>query len=299
MSTSAIFEPLERRAMRSVSPDPGSTLATARDIGSATDITIHESVGTNAATGLNDPTDYYKLKMDAPGTLQVTMNTDDSTFFAQNSVQIVQDLDNNGVIELRDIVRQTGSGQNVATGATLAAGTYFVGVLSSSGGSNYHVRVTADYAGETPDTQRAMGSLDTGKSFNDFIGAPDDLVDQYKFHLSASRPVHLVSIEQDGTSLLELFKDSNHNGIADPFEGVLGTSSHHVDELLVTVGAGDYIVEVLAGNGTGTYQLFAEARPDLAGNTLATAKNLGAVNGLVRRDDFVSKQDPVDLFKFT
>src|SRR5439155_642108 len=84
--------------------------------------------------------------------------------------------------------------------------TYFVGVLSSSGGSNYHVRVTADYAGETPDTQRAMGSLDTGKSFNDFIGAPDDLVDQYKFHLSASRPVHLVSIEQDGTSLLELFK---------------------------------------------------------------------------------------------
>src|SRR4051794_38017205 len=141
----SFMETLEQRALRSVdSTDPGDTLGTARNIGSATDVTIHDFVGKNAATGAIDSADYFKIKMDAPGDLEVTMTVDDPIHLAQNNVQIVRDFDNNGVIDLRDLVRQTGSGGFVGTGATLAAGTYFVGVVSSTAGSNYHVRITAD-----------------------------------------------------------------------------------------------------------------------------------------------------------
>jgi hypothetical protein len=55
----------------------------------------------------------------------------------------------------------------------------------------------------------------------------------------------------------------------------------------------------VAASGAGTYQLFAIAPPDAAGNTLATAKNLGTVNGLNHQEEFLSDQDPVDFYKFT
>ena len=277
----------------------GSTLATARNIGSATDITIHEFVGRDAGSGLNDPSDYYKIKMDAPGNLEVTMSTDDATLLAQNHVEIIHDFNNNGVIELGDMVRVTGFGEFVATSATLAPGTYYVGVVSATAGSNYHVRITADYAGKTPATQRVMGSLDTGKSFNDFISTTDDAVDQYTFSVGSSRPLHLIMSEPGGQSTLEVFKDSNHNGHADVGEGVASTSGAAFNQLLTTIGPGNYIVQVKASVAGGTYNLFAEAPPDRAGNTLGTAKNLGTLNGLTHRDDFVSDQDPVDLYKFT
>src|SRR5206468_4986347 len=54
-----------------------------------------------------------------------------------------------------------------------------------------------------------------------------------------------------------------------------------------------------AEDGEGTYTFAAEARPDVAGNTLKTAKNLGAINGLTHLDDYVDDSDPFDFYKFT
>ena len=62
-----------------------------------------------------------------------------------------------------------------------------------------------------------MGSLDTIKSFNDFIERIHGPTDEYKFSVSSTRPLFLALSDSDdnGAIVLELFKDSNNNGVAD------------------------------------------------------------------------------------
>ncbi len=281
----------------------GNSLKAARNVGSATDATFQDFVGNNPSTNLSDPSDLYKFKMDAPGQLTATMSLDNTDFTAFKAhISLIHDANGNGVIDPGDTLVQSGPATTATLTKNLAAGTYFVQVTSDLNSSNYHLHLNADYAGSTPGTTRAMGSLDTIKTFHDFISASTDKLDEYKFSVSSTRPVFLALSDTDDNGLIELalYKDSNNNGVADPSERVDASIVPHFDVITVTADPGSYIVQVQAeGTGQGTYQLSAETRPDGAGNTLKTARNLGTINGLTHVDDYVSDRDTTDFYKFT
>ena len=279
----------------------GTTMSAARDVGSATDATFRDFVGQFPSPSLNDPFDFYKVKLDAAGRFSANLALDSTqadTFAAH--LQLIRDANGNGAIDAGDSLATTTSGTTATINADLAAGTYFVRVVSDLNFSNYSLHVNADYAGATPATTRATGVLDVGKGFNDYLDAATDPVDQYRFSVNATRPLRLAVAESNGgTSTIALYRDANGNGIADPGELRISTSAASFNNLLTTVQAGNYLVRVTAAAGRGTYQMFAEAKPDLAGNTLATAPDLKAVNGRTDQADYVSSVDPVDFYKFT
>lgn len=154
--------------------------------------------------------------------------------------------------------------------------------------------------GITPDVSRNIGPLNVGKTFTGAVGAADNLQDTFLFSVGTARPLHLEFRESGaGSSRLTLFKDRNNNGVPEPSETVLSTDPVVSDNLVTPLQAGNYILQVTAARGAGTYQLFAEAPPDRAGNTLATARNLGVVSGLNHQEDFVSEDDPIDFYKFS
>jgi hypothetical protein len=289
----SILETLEQRAMFTVTPDPGSTLATALNLGNLVDTTVHDFVGQT------DPVDIYKFNLPAKNQFTATLSLDNNDPSIKAHISVIHDFNGNGQVDRGDTEIETTPGTTGTDVINLTSGTFFVRVTGDQGSATYHLRLTADYA--FPGNPRSMGSLDKIKTFNDFISAASDPIDDYKFSVGSTRPLFLAysSTADDGLTAMTLFKDTNNNGVADPSERVVATIEPHFATLLTTVDAGNYIVRVQAEDGAGTYALAAEARPDVAGNTPKTAKNLGAINGLTHLDDYVDDTDPFDFYKFT
>jgi hypothetical protein len=139
-----------------------------------------------------------------------------------------------------------------------------------------------------------------GKTITDSISTTDNPQDTFVFSIATARPLQLEFREGGGgRSQLKLFQDRNNNGVPEPSEAVLSTDPVAADNLVTSLQAGNYILQVNAVSGAGMYGLFAIAPPDRAGNTLGTARNLGAVHGLNHQEDFVSVDDRIDFYKFT
>jgi hypothetical protein len=279
----------------------GSSMSAARNIGSASDGTFQDFVGTFPTPSLNDPFDFYKVKMDAPGSLSATLTLDDARpELFQAHLQLIRDANGNGALDPGDVLQSTDPGAAGSLGLLVPQGTYFIRVINDLNFSNYHLRVQADYAGDLPESARITGALDNGKTFNDFISTTRDPIDDYRFSVNASRSLNVVFIEQNGgTSNLALYKDSNHDGIGQDSEVVLSTESRGFFNFVAAIDPGSYILRIKAATGSGAYEMFAIAPPDAAGNTLGTARNLGTINGLTHREDFVDRNDLVDFYKFT
>jgi hypothetical protein len=286
--------------VRATADYAGNSLATARDIGSVTDNSFRDFIGEFPTPSLNDLFDTYRFKMDAPGLFDAKFqldSTDETTFDAH--MALIQDVNGNNVIDPGDTLVTTLTGSNGHIQTRLAAGTYILRLSADMNFSNYSLHLNADYAGSTADTVRNLGSLDKLKSVNDFISAPDDIFDDYKFTVSGTRPFFAAVSAQGATVTLDLFNDTNHDGVAEPGEQVFMTQGGSFETILRTVTQGQYILRVHGFIGSAVYTMSAETRPDGAGNTLSSAKNLGAVNGLEHLDDYVSDSDPFDFYKFT
>lgn len=278
----------------------GNSLATARDIGSITDNSFRDFIGEFPTPSLNDPFDTYKFKMDAAGLFDVNFqfdSTDESTF--KGHIALIHDVNGNNAIDPGDTIVQTLSGSNGHIQTRLNAGTYIVRLSSDLNFSNYSLHMNADYAGTNPDTLRNLGSIDKLTSVNDFISASTDVFDDYKFTVSAPRSFFVGKNEEGGDSDLELYKDNNHNGMVDVDELITSTLGNNFNVLEKNLTPGTYFLRVRGASGSGVYGMSLETRPDGAGNTLATAKNLGTSKGLSHVDDYVGSIDSGDFYKFT
>ena len=286
--------------IRATADYAGNTLAAARNIGSVTDNSFQDFIGQFTSPSLNDPFDTYKFKMDAAGTFDAKFtldSTDESTFKAH--MALIHDVNGDNAIEPGDTIAQTSPGSNGHIQTRLAAGTYILRLSADLNFSNYHLHLNADYAGSSADTVRDLGSVDKLKSVNDFISAPSDIFDDYKFTVSGSRPLFAAVSAPGAVVTLELFNDANNDGVAEPNEAVIGTQGGSFETLLRPITQGHYILRVHGFIGSAVYSMSIETRPDGAGNTLGSAKNLGAVNGLKQVDDYVAEADPIDFYKFT
>lgn len=220
--------------------------------------------------------------------------------------------DGEGQVLFNSLTPGTAAEQISETG--LPPGVYYVRVFKQGGDSTFNLAlsvpplpVPTDNAGNTPATAADLGFLAGSVSRNDFVGEvdPDDF---YRFQLSAMSDLDLALAGLDqGDVAVAIGRDENLDGILDPGE-VLGYSdaegnaaeSLHLDRL----PAGSYLVWVARVSGNSTYQIqvtsaLSTIPADRAGDTIATAFDLGALAAPVRVTDFVGNVDPIDYYRFS
>jgi trimeric autotransporter adhesin len=272
-------------SLSAVPDNAGNDLATARNVGAL--------VGTRTFTdnvGANDNNDYYRFTLGANSNFRLAL----SGLASDADVQL---LDSAGQI----ITSSTAAGSSPeAINRALAAGTYYVRVFPYIGSTNYSLSLTAtalaaDSAGNTLAAARNLGVLTGSRAIQEFVGTTDTN-DYYRFTLSSSS---YFSLNLNGLGSDADVQLLNASGVA-----ILASSDNGVDAeaISATLAAGTYYIRVYPYIGSTSYNLSlaAIAAPvDNAGNTLATARNIGALTGTRTFQDFVGATDTNDYYRFT
>ncbi len=155
-------------------------------------------------------------------------------------------------------------------------------------GSLVQIQPLAQNLGALIGRGQASGSLNASNPY-----------DVYRFDIATKTGITGVNLVGTGTNvitseaLVVLVEDRNNNGRVDSGEAFEGSSTSPVRR---PYGPGTYYV-VVYSNGALDYTLTLET--DFAGNTLASAANLGALSGRQSFQDAVSTIDGQDLYRFS
>ncbi|MDB9535037.1 pre-peptidase C-terminal domain-containing protein [Dolichospermum planctonicum CS-1226] len=154
------------------------------------------------------------------------------------------------------------------------------------------LNVPADYAGNTLATARAVGTLTGAQSFNDWVGSADTN-DYYKFNVGTQSNFSLSLTGLSADANIELL---NSSGGVISRSTVVGNTSESITSQL---SAGTYYARVYQYSGDTNYSLSLNATAvDNAGNTLATARNIGTLTGTQSFNDWVGSADTNDYYSF-
>ncbi|MEH1855820.1 MAG: DVUA0089 family protein [Nostoc sp.] len=301
----------------------GSTLATARDIGtswgqSSSKYLAYNKINWQDYLDYRDNVDVVKFTMEAPGTISLRMKDFTYTGGLQARMQL---LDSNGNV-LQTVSGTVGDGLNVDR-YSAPAGVYYVKYTQISGSDPYTIRIVTDYAGDVTGTARDLGNVSgSSRRLYDMVGGPfglptyEDANDLYKFTLDKTSPIDLrldidTSFFQPPTfdANLRLAQDTNNDGFISAGEVILSSSNPGDDQLSTTLGAGTYYVQVVQNGAYTNYQLDLDSDFDAVKsdpqpyNNLSKARSLGALIGETPfnlGDGFgISAGDFSDFFKFT
>jgi trimeric autotransporter adhesin len=266
---------------------PDNTLATAQKLGAI--------AGTrnfvDSVSG-SDPNDFY----------QFTLNSTSTYRFSLNGLSADADLDlldRNG-----RVLYSSNNGGNTAEvlSGSLAAGTYYLQIYSyGNAQTNYNLQLIAqavaiDLAGNTLAAAKNLGAISGTQTFQDFVGSTDGN-DYYRFTLanSSNFSLNLSGLQSD--SDVELL-DSHGQQIA--YSNGAGNASESLQQLL---SAGTYYVRVFSYASADTrYSLKLVATVSTAidaGNTLATARNIGLLSGDRSFQDNLNITDLNDYYRFS
>jgi hypothetical protein len=243
-----------------ISPDPGNTLPTARDLGNLSGTTsFKEYVGP-----LLDPRDIYRFTLNDLSKLQIT-RTGPSL---DPKVQLVRDNNNNGLIDSGEIFNnnQFAILSDSAT-VDLPVGTYFIlvepgGILNPLPTVYQMDLVVTPYGGNgLPDpgnslpTARDLGNLSGTTSFKEYVGNILDPNDIYRFSVGGLTNLQArLTTSSDDDLDLDLIQDINNNGLIDANE-ILRSG---INGLTRDVQAGTYFLRVkprFSGNFSSNYEL--------------------------------------------
>ncbi|QLE44154.1 hypothetical protein FD723_29420 [Nostoc sp. C052] len=301
----------------------GSTLATARDLGtswgqSSSKYLAYNKINWQDYLDYRDNVDVMKFTMEAPGTISLRMKDFTYTGGLQARMQL---LDSNGNV-LQTVSGTVGDGLNVDR-YSAPAGVYYVKYTQISGSDPYTVRIVTDYAGDVTGTARDLGNVSgSSRRLYDMVGGPfglptyEDGNDLYKFTLDKTSPIDL-RLDIDTSAFptptfdanLRLARDTNNDGFISAGEVFLSSSNPGDDQLSTTLDAGTYYIQVVPNGAYTSYQLDLDSDFDAvksdpqAYNNLSQARSLGALIGETPfnlGDGFgISAGDFSDYFKFT
>ena len=149
---------------------------------------------------------------------------------------------------------------------------------------------TSDGAGNSLASARDLGTFTGGQTFKDRI-TRSDRQDYYKFTLDTFGKVNfgLTGLKANANIML---LDSNGNSITGGFKGGRKNEFGSAD-----LEAGDYYLRVYRKNGNTNYKL--NLSFDGAGNSLASARDLGTFTGGQTFQDRITGSDRQDYYKFT
>jgi trimeric autotransporter adhesin len=164
----------------------------------------------------------------------------------------------------------------------------------------------SDLAGNTISTARNLGTIGAARTITDSIGGADSN-DYYRFDLAGGST---FSLSLTGLADAYIFSsgltgdvdvvllDAQGNSIQS--SSLSGTQS---ESIIRELNAGTYYVRVYPYVGSTNYALTLSAyvaiiTPDGAGNTQATARNVGVLSGNRSFQDFVGGTDSNDYYRF-
>lgn len=175
-----------------------------------------------------------------------------------------------------------------------------------------------DIANNLPNGATDLGVLNDTLSVNDFVG-DSDVYDFYRFTLNTPSEVTIdltgLSADADlvlgqdinGDGLITDNRDINGDGlITDVDQEFLRISEDgdlNPETMILQLYPGNYFLWVKQYQGDTNYNLNLNAtpypflQPDDAGNTLATARNVGTLNSLVAFNDVVEPFDRYDVYR--
>jgi hypothetical protein len=263
--------------------DPGSTLASSRNLGN---INLPPTFGritiTDAVSVTNDVSDIYAFSLTSGSRTQITL----SALAADADIRLIQDANNNGRIESNEVLRVSefaGTRNDTIDLSSLAIGDYFIEVSAYSGSTNYRLDISATPTdtGSTISTASELGILNGNRTIPGTIGIGGDPSDLYRFRLTndSSLQIDLTGLSSDAD--LYLIQDTNNNGLIDTGE-ILGRSilfGNSAEKISLTnLRSGTYFIEVSQYIGQSAYNLSITA--DSAGETLRNARSLDSRAGV-------------------
>ena len=266
---------------QTIAVEMDNTLALANNLG-----TVSGNITRTGFVGSSDTNDYYRFSVSNSSNFTLALNG----LSADADVQL---LNSSGVV-LQSSAAGGSSPESISR--LLAAGDYYVRVHQFSGDTNYNLSLTAlipDLAGNTLATARNIGALSGTRTFADAVGS-SDTNDYYRFSVSNSSNFTLALNGLSADADVQLL---NSSGVVLQSSAAGGSSPESISRLLA---AGDYYVRVHQFSGDTNYNLSLTALiPDLAGNTLATARNIGALSGTRTFADAVGSSDTNDYYRFS
>ena len=267
----------------------GNTLATARnDIG-----TLSGSRSFSDWVGSTDTNDYYRFSIATQSNFNLTLNG----LTANADVQLIQDINNNGIVDSGDVLQSsTKTGTTADTiSRTLNAGTYFARVYPISGGNtNYNLSLNVDSAGNTLSTARNdIGTLSGSRSFSDWVGT-SDTNDYYRFSIGTQSNFSLNLTGLTANADVQLL---NSAGTVITTSALSGTSNESITTQLNT---GTYYVRVYPASGANTnYNLSLNATStssDWYDQNLRDAGLISLTRSLAT-DGKLSRNDMISIFR--
>jgi len=130
------------------------------------------------------------------------------------------------------------------------------------------------------------------------VNAVTQPIQYHSFFMESAGTLSIRLLGMQSNADLFLVKDFNYNQSIDAGE-VLATSTNpgtQSDSIFKSLAGGTYYIGVASRGGNTSYTLALSA--DYAGNTLATARNMGTLAGSVSAGDFIGQIDPNDYYRF-
>ena len=232
--------------------DPGNDINSALNVGN-----LDAAQTFTSTVGSLDRNDFYTFTLDEFGEVNFTLK--DLQEPAQLS--LIVDFDGDGIwdrgeeIASDEISNTSSDTQDRSITRMLAPGTYWLDVWTQYGTQNTNytlesaalspIDVSATDPGNTLDTAQDLGTLDSNRSFTNFVGSRDRN-DYYKFSLAQASEVGLSLRNLSDDADLALIFDANSNGQID-FREVLSQvalNDNSDRSLTYPLGVGDYFVRV-------------------------------------------------------
>jgi hypothetical protein len=273
----------------------GATLPAARELGVITkDLALVDFLSKG------DTSDFYRFNLSKTASVTVEMSSGDDDVI----LELIRDANNNRIIDPGEVIASSvAESKNKTVNARLESGEYFVRVASNDDDENYQLRLISDLD-DNLTSAREVGSLQGRVSFTDLVGGSDPS-DFYRFDMPITGAVN-IALNRLGSNVdLRLIQDVNNNGAVDEGEILASSnnSSTNSEQIVVVLGPGTYFVEAvglsesLFSSGGGGYTL--ELTSDLAGGTLRTARDLGALATDLALVDFLGENDASDFYRFS
>lgn len=269
-------------------------------------VTLGSLNSTQTVTGSfssKDTTDLYRFTLGANAPLNLSL----TGLSADADVRVIRDANNNGIVEAGEEVARSQRGRALDESInlrSLAAGTYFAQVYQFNGYTSYTLNLSnADPSNLLP-TEVNLGALSATQTVLGSI-YNNDTVDVYRFSLDTARALTLNLSGLNADSNLRLIRDANNNRIVDVGEMLASSNQSGTlsETLTQNLQAGAYFVQVYQYSGETNYILnlttAAISAPVDAGNTLATARDIGILNSLQTFSDYVGSGDANDFYRFT
>ncbi|GFE71990.1 PPC domain-containing protein [Chroococcus sp. FPU101] len=226
---------------------------------------------------------------------------------ADADLQLIRDINNNGVVEGGEVISSSTRSGNVDDSINLsnqAAGNYFVQVYQFGGNTNYTLRLSNADISNLIASEANLGNLSaTPATFSSSVGNTDTS-DVVRFSLASTSDLNISVTGLSADADVRLFRDTNNNGVFDLGENITTvTRSGNLDESinLNNQAAGTYFVQVyqFGSNNTNYTLRLSNEQPS---NLIAVQENFGLLtaggNGITRTD-FVGNSDTSDIYRFS